>query len=91
MKKPPTPIEADTVTKVCAMPRDNVDWGGFWMLSDGYMVSIVQQKRGEPASAKISVPKRTFDRFIRWYTTGEWTARGRRNRLDTGKGSPGRR
>lgn len=65
-----TPIECKTLKDICSLPRDSVDCGDFWILTDGYEISIHEQKIGHESVQKISVPKAIFDKFVRWYTTG---------------------
>jgi hypothetical protein len=69
-KKKLTPIEADGFNKVCKLPRHNIDYRGFWMLTDGHKVTLAEQAVGEKLKQSIDVPKKTFDAFVRWYMTG---------------------
>ncbi len=64
------PRDARTSKQVCKMPRDNLDYGGFWMLLNGTgfcSVSITAQKTGENATQSISIPRHVFDHFVDWY------------------------
>jgi hypothetical protein len=67
-----TPRTARSFDAICAMPRDNVGVGDFWMSTDSYEITIAQQKNGESPTAKISVPRAIFDAFADWYMTGKW-------------------
>lgn len=67
-----TPRQARTLDQVCAMPRDNVGTDEHWLLVDGHTVAICQQRDGESPTAKIVMPRETFDAFADWYTTGRW-------------------
>lgn len=67
------PIDARTVNQLCSLQRDNLDFKGFWILTDGNEITICQQKTGETPKATISIPKAVFDRMARWYVTGKAT------------------
>lgn len=54
------------------IPRDNVSARGWWMLTDGYRVTIARQKVGEAPTQKITVPRHIFDAFADWYQAGVW-------------------
>ena len=71
-KRVRSPREAETFDQVRELPRDNVSIGSHWMLYDGYEVTIALQRRGEGAQAMVSMPRWKFDRFSRWWQTGEW-------------------
>lgn len=68
------PIDCKTVDDVCRLPRDNVDIGDFWMLTDGFQVTMAHQVVGAPATS-VSMPRDTFNKLIAWYTTGVWPQR----------------
>lgn len=65
-----TPIEARTSRQLCTLPRDNVDSGDFWIQLDLHEITIVEQMVGAAPSQRLSIPRRHFDAFVRWYTTG---------------------
>lgn len=69
-KKPLKPIEANTFKKICALPRDNLDSKGYWIMIDEGQVTITKQNLGEMPTAQIHIPKAQFDRMARWYVTG---------------------
>ena len=71
MIKTKTPIECKTFNDICNMPRDNISIGDFWILTDGYEITIARQKEGHESEAKISIPKSVFNKFARWYMTGK--------------------
>jgi hypothetical protein len=76
MKKAPTPIQCKSLESICKMPRDNIDLPkDFWMITDGYEVTIAQQKAFEDPSQKISIPKPIFDACVKWYLTGKKNGR----------------
>ena len=74
-KRVKTPIEARNIDDMVKMPRDNVGIGDWSLMTDGFMVWLGKQKLGERPTAEFEIPKRVFDRFIGWYTTGEWRRR----------------
>ncbi len=75
-----TPIQCKSLNDLCSIPRDNIHMGEeFWGLHDGYQVSIVKQRQGEKSTESISLPKKKFDEFVRWYVTG--SKRGKINGL----------
>lgn len=67
----PTPREANTNAKVCAMPRDNWSARDFWIMVDETEVTIAKQRNGEPAEWSHSIPKHVFNRFVDFYNTGK--------------------
>jgi hypothetical protein len=70
-KRAKPPKDAVTLDAVCELPRDHVEYGDFWFMTDGYTITLAQQKTGEAAKSATSVPKTVFDRFVRWYLTGD--------------------
>lgn len=87
----PAPREARTFGQTCDMPRDNVSWGEYWMLADVLDVTIAKQKRGERATASITIPKATLSRFVDWYNTGVWGRTARKPATRARAKSPIRR
>lgn len=67
------------------MPRDNVTARGYWMLTDGYRVTITRQNIGEHPTAQIGVPRHIFDAFVDWYMTGDWKLPRKQASEDEGK------
>lgn len=67
-----TPREATTYAQQERMKRDNVVTARFWMLLDEGEVVICEQRRLCSPTAKIRIPRATFNRFIDWYNTGKW-------------------
>lgn len=61
------PNKCRDFNEVCKLNTDNFDTEDYWILYDGDMVTIAKQKLGEASTAKISIPKKDFDRLIRWY------------------------
>lgn len=73
MKKIKAPIDAKTFEQICALKRDNIDLqGGDWcfMVEEG-MVTLTEQKIGEGPTHQVSIPRKYFDKVVRWYTTGK--------------------
>lgn len=54
--------------QVCRLGRDNMTVGDFWIITDGYRVTIAAQKIGARPTEKITIPRGTFNRFVRFYT-----------------------
>lgn len=71
------PQRARTTAALERLERDNVAYGDFWMLIDEATVSMTRQKVGEFPTEKISIPRHVFDKFVRWYTTGDADMRKR--------------
>jgi hypothetical protein len=60
------PIDA-TPSKIDQLPRSGHDLENYWILTDGFNVSIHQQHNGEASKQAVSVPKKDFDKLARWY------------------------
>ena len=71
-KKVRTPREAVTFNQICEIPRDNMGTKDFWFMVDGGAVIIAKQTSGSDLEAKISIPRKDFNRFIDWYNTGTY-------------------
>jgi hypothetical protein len=67
------PIEASTHDQICSIPRDNLSAGDYWLLIDEGGVVMCEQPLGQAATAKIEMPRRQFNRLVRWYMTGKVT------------------
>lgn len=70
--KQPTPQQAKTRHQIASLDRDNVSTRRSWMLVDEGKITITEQQGARDATASVSMPRKDFDRFVRWYTTGEW-------------------
>lgn len=46
---------------------DNKSLGDFWMITDGFRVTLAEQKEGEAPTQYITIPRATFNKFIDWY------------------------
>ena len=62
------PRDARTLDDLCALTRDTVTYGEFWALTDGHTVTLARQRVGEAAAEIISIPRRTFNLIVNWYT-----------------------
>lgn len=56
------PYDAKDIDDCCKLRRDNTDAGDFWLMTDGYEVSIHEQVVGEHSKQAISVPRAEFNR-----------------------------
>jgi hypothetical protein len=65
-----TPQQAKTFKQICELPRDNVGTKDFWLTLGVGEVTIAKQKHGEQATEMITMPRSTFEKFVRWYQTG---------------------
>ena len=61
------PYDCKTIDQVCALRRDNFDAGDFWIITDGYNVSLAEQKVGEKSTGMVTIPRREFNRLVTWY------------------------
>ena len=66
-----TPKTANTNEKICKMKRDNISLKDYWLLVNPSSVSISKQRLGEKGEWLIEIPKRQFNRMIKFYETGE--------------------
>jgi len=66
-----TPKTANTDEKICKMKRDNILLKEYWLLVNPNTVSISKQKLGEKGEWLVEIPKREFNRMIKFYETGE--------------------
>ena len=49
------------------LTRDNKTFGDVWILTDGYRVSIYDQRAGKAPSQGLTLPRARFNRIIDWY------------------------
>jgi len=71
------PRTVATTSQLCDMPRDNVSTPDYWMMTDGWRVTLARQRVGEPASEMATIPRNVFDAFADWYMTGTWRRPGK--------------
>jgi len=65
-----TPQQAKTFEQICKLKRDNVESGDFWMTFDEGTVYLSEQPSGEKPKASIKIPRTVFNRFVRFWRTG---------------------
>lgn len=61
-------LECKNDYDVAQRKADNFIKDDFWILCDGFTVTIAEQRSGEQATQAIRVPKATFDYFVKKYT-----------------------
>jgi hypothetical protein len=66
-KKTKSLMESD-YNSVCTLQRDNYTYGEHWILSDGYNVTVTTQARFEAPKQSITMPRREFNKLIKFYT-----------------------
>ena len=64
-----SPQTANTLTQICSLKTDNYGVKGYWIIINGPSVTLAKQEHGEPAEVMLTMPKRVFDAFIKWYVT----------------------
>jgi len=61
------------------LQRDNKDFKSgnreFWILSDGYEVTIHEQRVGEASTQGVTLPRSVFNRMVKFYTEPQKTTR----------------
>jgi len=68
-----TPATVRTVQEVCKLERDNLDFPTWWAMLDLPFIIVCQQKAGEGATGEVMMPRKEFERLIRWYKSGVTT------------------
>jgi len=66
-----TPKTANTEKKICSMERDNYATKDFWLLTHEKHIVIAKQRAGEQAEFMVEIPKKDFNRLIKFYETGK--------------------
>jgi hypothetical protein len=66
-----TPKTANTFNKVCKLERDVVSTRKSWIIVSDKTISIYNQKTGEKSTGRVILTKKEFERFIKFYETGE--------------------
>ncbi len=64
-----SPQQANTESKILKLKRDNCDTPDFWILVKENLITITKQKSGQYSEGSIDIPRRVFNRFIKFYTT----------------------
>lgn len=54
--------------QLCKLPRDNWTYGNHWLLTDGYEVTVCNQKTGEAPTGSVTMPRRAFNALVKAYT-----------------------
>lgn len=61
-------LECKNDYDVAQRKQDNFLKGDFWILCDGFTVTLAEQRSGDSVTQSIRVPKATFDYFVKKYT-----------------------
>jgi hypothetical protein len=75
-----SPQKALAALNLEPLGRDHVRYGDFTLLlceHDGGVAFISDQAAGESPRGAVSIPRHVFDKFIRWYQTGDADMRKR--------------
>jgi hypothetical protein len=67
IRKTLSPQQADTLDKICQLKEDNTDTLNFWFMVDEDTVTITKQGRGESSEWMHSIPRKDFNKFVKWY------------------------
>ena len=54
-------------TQICKITRDNKDCGDFSIETDARSIWLSEQKIGEHIKQCIEIPRKEFNKLIRWY------------------------
>lgn len=63
----PYDVKGDKIPPLAELRTDHKEIGDYWILTDGWRVSMVQQKTGESPTQKVTIPRAEFNRMIDWY------------------------
>ncbi len=66
-----TPKTANTFNKICKLDRDNLDSRNSWISINEKTVTIFNQRMGESPTGEVTLTKKEFERFIKFYETGK--------------------
>ncbi len=61
------PIDCGNEDQVCELQTSLHTLKNFWILTEGYRVSLYEQKSSESPTQHITIPKRQFDALVEWY------------------------
>lgn len=61
-------LECKNDYDVAQRKADNFIKDDFWIVCDGFTVTLVEQREGESPTQSIRIPKATFDYFVKKYT-----------------------
>lgn len=74
MAKPKlAPIDAKTFKQICSLSADNHETRDYWILLDEGVICLAKQRSGQDPTHEMRIPKRDFDKLVRWYMTGKST------------------
>lgn len=62
-----SPLTATSNAKVCRLKTDNHATKDYWIITDGWNVTICKQRSGESAVESMTIPLKDFNRLIKWY------------------------
>lgn len=62
-----TPRKATKEKQLLSLKRDNVNYKDHWMLVSEGSVFIANQKSGESPTGIVEIPKRIFNRMVKFY------------------------
>lgn len=68
------PIDVTGDDEPLLLQRDNFSVGDFWILTNGFTISIAEQKRGEDTKQHINIPVETFAKLVAWMTEPQKTS-----------------
>lgn len=61
------PIKAKKDIQILRLKTDNYSTDDFWILLNGDTVNIHEQRSGEKSKQNITIPRKDFDRLVKWY------------------------
>lgn len=62
-----SPLQVNSTEKAARLQTDHHDLRDFWILTDGYTVTICKQRRGEAHTESVSIPRDKFLRLLDWF------------------------
>jgi NAD-dependent SIR2 family protein deacetylase len=65
------PRDARTLDAITELSHDNVCQGNYSIMIDPAVIWFSEQARGEERRQFIEIPRKAFDAFVEWYTTGK--------------------
>lgn len=61
--------------QLCRITIDNKDAGDYSIMTDSHVVWLSEQKMGEERKQHIEIPRKEFNRLIRWYLRSQVAVR----------------
>lgn len=61
------PIKAKKDIQIIRLKTDNYSTDDFWILLNKDTVNIHEQRSGETSKQNITIPRKDFDRLVKWY------------------------